>query len=187
MITLATACVLDASSRWPRLALVAVAVALAATLVFTQSRGALAALLAGLVTVAFVRSRKAGLATIGILLVAAAVAYPAFSEWRFGNDGAASGANLEAMTSGRVDAWMAAADVVTDFPSSVSGSPSSRTPQGSASRPITGTCRWSPSSVSSVSRFGLCSFSLSLSRCVGERLWLGRLATVCSWSGWSAA
>jgi hypothetical protein len=60
------------------------------------SRGAIVALLGGLACLAFVRSRKLGLATIALGIVLVVVIYPAFVDWRLGyTNGSATAATYQ--------------------------------------------------------------------------------------------
>ena len=101
MVALAVACLMIVRSPGLKAALLALATLLFVTLLFTQSRGALVALMAGLVVIAFLRSRRTGLLTAAILVTVIAVAYPLFSEWRFGDRALSSVAD----TAGRTEAW----------------------------------------------------------------------------------
>ena len=69
-----------------RLVLVAVAVVLGIAFSIALSRGALLALAAGILALAFTRSRRAGLLAIGALVLLALVVYPLFLEWRLTAD-----------------------------------------------------------------------------------------------------
>ena len=62
MSALAIGCRLEARGRLVRATLLGIIALLSVTLLFTQSRGALVAFMAGLVVIAFTRSRRAGLA-----------------------------------------------------------------------------------------------------------------------------
>ena len=64
MSALAIGCRLEARGRLVRATLLGIIALLSVTLLFTQSRGALVAFMAGLVVIAFTRSRRAGLLTI---------------------------------------------------------------------------------------------------------------------------
>lgn len=112
MIVLAVGCLLDARSTLLKVALLSVVGLLSVTLLFTQSRGALAALMAGLIIIAFTRSRRAGVMTIGVLVLTAAVAYPVFSAWRFGEEAPSSVTD----TAGRAEAWQEAVQVFASSP-----------------------------------------------------------------------
>ncbi len=106
MITLAVACLMNVDARWLKVALFALATLFSITLLFTQSRGALVALMAGLAVLALLRSRRTGLLTVGALVLIVAVAYPVFSEWRFGDAGPSSVMD----TAGRSEAWQEGAE-----------------------------------------------------------------------------
>ena len=75
------------------------------------SRGAIAALLAGIVALAFTRSRALGLAAVGGALVLVIVGYPLFVELRLttetGSASAAAAAELAASDAGRLSAVLA--------------------------------------------------------------------------------
>lgn len=118
MITLAVASAVNAQAPRLRLGLLALAVPLSVALAFTQSRGAIAALLAGLIAIAFTRSRRAGLVATGILVIVTAIGYPAFSEWRFGDnaDAVAGNVSADALTAGRAGAWFSGADLFASSP-----------------------------------------------------------------------
>ena len=69
-----------------RLLLLGTSAVLALSLTVALSRGALVALSAGFVSLAFTRSRRAGLLAIGVVVVLAAFAYPLFVQWRVAAD-----------------------------------------------------------------------------------------------------
>jgi putative inorganic carbon (hco3(-)) transporter len=112
MIVLAIGCLLETRSRFLKASLLAIAGLLSVTLLFTQSRGALVAFMAGLVVLAFTRGRRAGLMTIGAIILTAVVAYPVFSQWRFGDAAPASVTD----TAGRAEAWQEALHRFTTAP-----------------------------------------------------------------------
>ena len=64
-----------------RLLLAVVAIVLGIAFSIALSRGALLALAAGVLALAFTRSRRAGLLAIGALAIFALVVYPLFLEW----------------------------------------------------------------------------------------------------------
>ena len=77
-------CLMLVRTRAKRAIIVTAAVILAVALVLSLSRGAMAAALAGLVALAFVRSWKLGVVIILIGLVAIVAIYPIFVDWRLG-------------------------------------------------------------------------------------------------------
>lgn len=84
------------------------------------SRGAIATLLAGLVALAFARSRVLGIAVSGIALGLVAVAYPLFVEWRLtveaGAASAAAAALLETSDESRLAAVLAGPELFAMSP-----------------------------------------------------------------------
>lgn len=114
MIVLALACLLMVRSPWLKAALLATSAIMSVTLILTQSRGALAAIMVGLVVIAFMYGRRIGLMTIAGLVLIVAGAYPAFSEWRFGEDGASARALTD--TAGRTDAWWDGLELFSSSP-----------------------------------------------------------------------
>ena len=98
--------------------LLAVGAFISLALVLTQSRGALLAVIAGTVAVAFVRSRKAGLVLLAGFLAIGILAYPAFSDWRFGEaqDRASLGLNADADASGRIGSLVASQQLIASSP-----------------------------------------------------------------------
>jgi O-antigen ligase len=87
-------------------------------LLMTQSRGALVAIAAGATAILMVRSRRAGVLFVAAILISGLLLYPAFSEWRFGEDNADAGLGLaaDADSSGRVGAVVASAEVIASSP-----------------------------------------------------------------------
>jgi O-antigen ligase len=101
------------ASRWRyRVPLALVSAVLGYALFISLSRGALAALAAGVIVIAFFRSRRTGIATILIAAVLAAIIYPAFVSWRLTNlEGAADRAAYQQLADsdgGRLEAVLAA-------------------------------------------------------------------------------
>ncbi len=115
MTALAIALAVEARSTRLKALLLALTSLLSATLLFTQSRGALVATIAGFIMIAFVRSRRAGIMSIAALTLVVVIAYPAFSDWRFGGDdvGASSGIST---AGGRVGAWSAGGELFASSP-----------------------------------------------------------------------
>ena len=117
MIVLAVACLIITDSAWLKSLLLLVAGFLSISLLYTQSRGALVALVAGLVALAFTRSRRAGLLAVAGSLLAALLAYPIFAEWRFGEtSGGIADLSQVADTSGRTQAWLAGFELFASSP-----------------------------------------------------------------------
>jgi O-antigen ligase len=112
MSALAIGCRLEARGRLVRATLLGSIALLSVTLLFTQSRGALVAFMAGLVVIAFTRSRRAVLLTAAAIVLVAAVAYPVFSECRFGEEVPRSVMD----TAGRAEAWQEALHIFTTSP-----------------------------------------------------------------------
>lgn len=98
----------ESGRRW---ALVAVAFFVGYALTLSLSRGAIAALLAGILGLAFSRSRALGVAVIVVGLAAVLIVYPVFIQWRLEslNGYAPSSAYqaLQASDSSRLDAVLA--------------------------------------------------------------------------------
>lgn len=97
--------------RGLRALLVAVLVVLLIAFAITFSRGALVALGAGVLVLAFLRSRRSAIAALAALAVLALVVYPVFVEWRLAADvGRASAqayAGLERSDASRIAAALA--------------------------------------------------------------------------------
>jgi O-antigen ligase len=110
-IALAIAWSVVARDRWQRWVLVVAAFVIGYGLTLSLSRGAIAAMLAGILVLAFARSRALGVALVVVGLAAVLVIYPAFIQWRLENlDGSATGSAylaLEASDSSRLDAVLA--------------------------------------------------------------------------------
>jgi O-antigen ligase len=81
-IAAAVAWMVVARSRPVRLLLLGGTLVLGLSLAVTLSRSALLALAAGLLALAFTRSRRAGFFAVGALVVLATVVYPLFLQWR---------------------------------------------------------------------------------------------------------
>ena len=105
MITLAVALAVSTDSRRIRWTLLALAGLLSIPLLLTQSRGALVAITAGLISIAFTKGRRTGFAAVAVVALMVVVAYPIFAEWRFGADSGDTGLSTAADASGRVGAW----------------------------------------------------------------------------------
>jgi len=104
---------ISAGGRAVRWLLVGVAVLVGAALALSLSRGAIAALLAGLACLAILRSRPLGAALVILGLVGVVVVYPAFVEWRLG--GVAYSA-LNESDSSRLDAVLAGPQLFLSSP-----------------------------------------------------------------------
>ncbi len=104
MTVLAVALLSVVASRRARTALLVAAAFLFLVLLFTQSRGGLATLLAGLMAIAFVHSRRAGFLAAAGLAFGALLAYPVFSAWRFEDVDPGVAGNV-VTAGGRIDAW----------------------------------------------------------------------------------
>ena len=87
---------------------------------FSLSRGAVATLLAGLVALAFARSRAMGFAAVTAALVLVIVGYPLFVDWRLtteaGSASSAAAAQLAASDAGRLGAVAAAPALLATSP-----------------------------------------------------------------------
>jgi O-antigen ligase len=110
-VALAIAWAAITRERGRQWALVAVGFLIGYALTLSLSRGAIAALLAGILGLAFSRSRVLGVAVIVGGLAAVLIIYPAFIQWRLENlNGYASGSAyqaLQASDSSRLDAVLA--------------------------------------------------------------------------------
>ncbi|MFN8619367.1 MAG: O-antigen ligase family protein [Chloroflexota bacterium] len=96
-LTLAIGWLLARPSRWTRLLLVAVSLVLGWGLIASMSRTGLAAAAAGIVTLAFSRSRRTGFAVLGALIVVGLLLYPLLIQARVANStGAATESQLVA-------------------------------------------------------------------------------------------
>ncbi len=117
-ITLAVACAVIVKLRWLRVSLLALAAFVSVTLALTQSRGALLAVIAGLIAVAFTRGRRVGIFAVATMVLVIVIAYPLFTEWRFGanEEGARIGLSTEADSSGRVGAVLAGQELFLSSP-----------------------------------------------------------------------
>ena len=115
MAVLAVACAVNARSVRLKAVLLALASLLSATLLLTQSRGALVAFMAGFITIIFIRSRRMGVVSVVVLALIVAIAYPIFSDWRFDGDAPASVAGIST-AAGRTEAWSAAGDIFASSP-----------------------------------------------------------------------
>lgn len=116
--TLGLACATFVTSRKLRGLLIVAAAAYSIALVATLSRGGLLALAAGLLTVAFVRSRKAGVVALCLLVLLFILAYPLFSDARFGESGTMAGVGLTTQleSAGRIGTWLAGIDLFWSSP-----------------------------------------------------------------------
>jgi O-antigen ligase len=115
MAALAVALALEAGSMRVKGSLSALTALLSITLLLTQSRGALLSAIAGLIVIAFVHSRRAGLIAIAGLSLAVVLTYPVFSDWRFEGDEIRASASL-ASAAGRTEAWIAGVDTFLSSP-----------------------------------------------------------------------
>ena len=116
--TLGVACAVIAHSRALKIVTMALSAFVGVALVLTLSRGALVALAAGLVTVAFTRGRRAGFLTLAAMLLAALVAWPLFADVRYAAnpDIAAAGLGSQLESSGRTGAWLGGLEVFLSSP-----------------------------------------------------------------------
>jgi O-antigen ligase len=93
---------------------------MAYALSLSLSRGGAATLLAGLVALAFARSRTLGFAAAGAALILVIVGYPMFVEWRLATEGgpgsSAAAAALAASDEGRLGAILAAPALFASSP-----------------------------------------------------------------------
>ena len=96
------AIVIARSTAW-RLALVAASIVLGISFAIALSRGAMVALGAGLLALAFTRSRRTGLAMAGVVAVLALVVYPLFFDWRLAADAGVRSAAEVSIALGRSD------------------------------------------------------------------------------------
>jgi len=97
------AAIVIAGSRSLRLVLLAASTVLGIAFLIAFSRGALVALVAGAVALAFTRGRRAGLVTAGLVAVLALVVYPLYFEWRLAADAGVRSAEQVAVALGRSD------------------------------------------------------------------------------------
>lgn len=104
--TLAVACAVAVSSRWGKILSALVAVVVFAALLLTLSRGAIVALIAGLVILAFVRGRGKGILAVLVGGIGFAVLYPLFAASRFGSGSELASSGI-AESSDRIGPWMA--------------------------------------------------------------------------------
>ena len=116
--TLGVACAVVATSIRLRAVLLALSAFIGAAMVLTLSRGALVALVAGLTTIAFTRSWRAGVLMVGSMLLVAVIAWPFFAEVRYAAnpDVASGGLASQLENSDRTDAWFAGLDVFLSKP-----------------------------------------------------------------------
>ena len=116
--TLAVACAVIARSAWMKVSLLTLTAFIGLALLLSMSRGAILAMIAGMVTIAFVRSRSAGLVTVAAALLVVTLAYPAFTEWRFGADvdDASLGFGAEEDASGRINSVAASQELIESSP-----------------------------------------------------------------------
>jgi O-antigen ligase len=102
------------------LLLIGTSVVLVWALATALSRGALIALLAGLLILAFAQSRRAGILAIGVAIVLVAVAYPLFVQWRVtadqGGPTAQAYAILAESDQARLDAALAGPQLFASAP-----------------------------------------------------------------------
>ncbi len=162
MTVLAVALMTVVASKRARAVLLVAAAFLFLVLLFTQSRGGLATLLAGLIAIAFVHSLRAGLLAAAGLALGALLAYPIFSAWRFEDVDPGVAGNV-VTAGGRIDAWTSGFESFVSSPSSASAWAASRTPPV-GSLPTTGSYRYWQSWVSPASLSGACSSSRRRSR-----------------------
>lgn len=118
MTMLAIGCAVIIRRLRYRLVLLATAAFVGMAMVLTLSRGALAATVAGLTAMAFVRGIRAGLLTVALLALVAAMAWPMFAEVRYAGRPALAGAGLSSQleSSDRTGAWIAGIDVAASAP-----------------------------------------------------------------------
>jgi O-antigen ligase/polysaccharide polymerase Wzy-like membrane protein len=86
-----------------RLVLLAASAVLGIAFLIAFSRGALVALMAGVLALAFTRGRRAALAAAGLVAVMALVVYPLYFEWRLAADAGLRSAEQVAIALGRSD------------------------------------------------------------------------------------
>ena len=118
-MTLGLACTVIARSTWTKAVTMAVSAFVGVAMVLTLSRGALAALAAGIVTIAFTRGRKTGFITLGSMLLAIAIAWPFFAGVRFAADPSRAQGGLGAQlgeSSDRTGAWLGGLETFMSSP-----------------------------------------------------------------------
>ncbi len=116
--TLGAACAVVARSMRLRVVLIALSAFVGTAMMLTLSRGALVALIAGLVTIAFTRGRRAGIATVAAMLLLVVVAWPMFADVRFAAnpDIASGGLGSQLQGSDRTGAWLGGLEVFLSAP-----------------------------------------------------------------------
>jgi O-antigen ligase len=116
--TLAVACAVVVRSPWMKAANLGIAGFVSLALLLTLSRGGIVALAAGLTTIAFLRSRRTGLATVAGMLLALLIAYPLFAVVRYGTGSDVAGGGLSALLEAedRVGVWLPAVEVFGSAP-----------------------------------------------------------------------
>ena len=118
MTMLAIACVVSARTLRHRIVLLATSAIVGLAMVLTLSRGALAASVAGITVMAFVRGVRTGVAVIMLVVLIAVVAWPMFAEVRYAGRPELSSGGLSSQleTSDRTGAWLAGTDVFLSSP-----------------------------------------------------------------------
>ena len=116
--SLAVAMAVVINMRWLRVALLALAGFYSIALSLTLSRGAIVALLAGVVTAAFMRGLRTGVAVLGSTAALFVVGYPIFADARFGDSGSNVGSGLvgQLASSGRLANWLDGLDLFSSSP-----------------------------------------------------------------------
>ena len=117
--TLGLACAVIARSTWMRAVTMAVSSLAGVGLILTLSRGALVALVAGIVTLAFTRGRRAGFLAIGSMLLATLIAWPFFADVRFAADPSRAQGGLVSQlgeSSDRTGAWLGGVEAFLSSP-----------------------------------------------------------------------
>ncbi len=119
-ITAAAGWAIWTRSRWARSLLIAACAVLGVALALSFSRGALIALAAGVVSLAFLRNRLLGAAILGMAIVAVVAWYPTFQELRlgitFGSVGGDAYIALDQSDFERVQAGLAGLQLVASSP-----------------------------------------------------------------------
>lgn len=118
-IMLGLACVVIARSTRVKATVIAVSGFLSAALLLTLSRGALVALVAGVITLAFTRGLRKGLLMVSATVVAAVIAWPLFAGARFAADPSRAAGGLAAQlgeSSDRTGAWVGGLEAFLSSP-----------------------------------------------------------------------
>lgn len=117
-VALALACATFVRSLRIRLLLIVATALYSAALVLTLSRGGLLTLATAFVAVAFMRSLKTGLMVTATLVFVVVLAFPFFSDARFGPGSGIAEAGLSGQleASGRIDVWLDGLDLFASSP-----------------------------------------------------------------------